>query len=170
MAEPHARVCSNGTCASGRDLTERRRVHLCELRSRSLWRVICCSRSSKALLMAATGVGADRCTAIWPEGRRRFSDTVAALARRTLLHHALQVQQFGPKDLQPLAQFFHQVMDFFFEIRSLAQLIADVDIHAKPQNTGSGSREALSSLLIGFYTRGEQKSTTSKLRSVTREI
>jgi hypothetical protein len=47
------------------------------------------------------------------------------------------------------------VIDFFFEIGRLAQLIADVDIHAKPQSTGSGSREALSSLLIGFYTRGK---------------
>ena len=76
-----------------------------------------------------------------------------AFARRTLLHHTLQVQQFGAKNLQPLAQFFDQVVDFFFEIGRLAQLIADVDIHAKPQSTGSGSREALSSLLIGFYTR-----------------
>jgi hypothetical protein len=46
-------------------------------------------------------------------------------------------------------------MDFSFEIGRLPQLIADVDIHAKPQNTGSGSREALSSLLIGFYTHGK---------------
>jgi hypothetical protein len=45
------------------------------------------------------------------------------------------------------------VLDFSFEVTGLAQLIADVDIHAKPQNTGSGSREALSSLQFGFYTR-----------------
>jgi hypothetical protein len=65
------------------------------------------------------------------------------------------VQQFGPKNLQPLAKLFDQVIDFFFEIGRLPQLIADVDIHAKPQNTGSGSREALSSLLLGFYTHGK---------------
>jgi hypothetical protein len=40
------------------------------------------------------------------------------------------------------------VMYFVFEIAGLSQLIADVDIHAKPQNTGSGSREALLSLQI----------------------
>src|ERR1700730_18114369 len=78
-----------------------------------------------------------------------------ALARRALLHHTLQVQQFGPENLQPLAQFFDQMSDFFFEIGCLTQLIADVDIHAKPQSTGSGSREALSSLLIEFYTRAK---------------
>jgi hypothetical protein len=67
------------------------------------------------------------------------------------------VQQLGPEDLQPPSQFLSQVMNFFFEIGSFVQLIADVDIHAKPQNTGSGSREALSSLLIGFYTRRKRR-------------
>jgi hypothetical protein len=75
------------------------------------------------------------------------------------------VQQFGPENLQPLAQLFDQMINFFFEIGRLSQLIADVDIHAKPQSTGSGSREALSSLLIGFYTRAKVRDRKLKLFS-----
>jgi predicted RNase H-like HicB family nuclease len=40
-----------------------------------------------------------------------------------------------------------------------------VDIHAKPQSTGSGSREALSSLLIGFYTRDSESQRVKSNRS-----
>jgi hypothetical protein len=40
------------------------------------------------------------------------------------------------------------VIDFSFKVGGFAQSVTDVDIHAKPQNTGSGSREALSSYWV----------------------
>ena len=106
-------------------------------------------------MIAASGVWADLLHCQLTGGQAQIQRNLGALTRRILLHHTLQVQQFGPKYLQPFAQFFDHVIDFFFEIRSLAQLIADVDIHAKPQNTGSGSREALSSLQFILYLLGK---------------
>jgi len=46
------------------------------------------------------------------------------------------MQQFRAEHLQPSAKFFDQLVDFFFESRVFTQLIADMDIHAKPQNHG----------------------------------
>jgi hypothetical protein len=53
------------------------------------------------------------------------------------------MHQLRPENLQPFAQFIEQVTDFFFDLGSLVNLIADLDVHLRPRKTGGGSREAL---------------------------
>src|SRR6266567_9203428 len=72
-----ATVSSNATCDVERvSAPLRQRGHLYELRSKSLCLVSCCSKSSNAALTAAVAVEADSCTAICPDGRRKFNDTM----------------------------------------------------------------------------------------------
>jgi hypothetical protein len=52
------------------------------------------------------------------------------------------VDQFGAKDLKPFAEFLDLVVYFFFNIRSLLDLVADMNVHESLRNAGGGSREA----------------------------
>ena len=50
-------------------------------------------------------------------------------ARRDLFHHAFQVNEFGPENLQPFSQLFYLMVDVFFYGGSFVKTVTDVDVH-----------------------------------------
>src|SRR2546430_16931366 len=55
------------------------------------------------------------------------------------------MHQLRAKHLQAFAQLFDQVVDFFFDVASFLDLVADVDVHSQTSEYGSRSRKALRS-------------------------
>jgi hypothetical protein len=75
------------------------------------------------------------------------------------------MHQFRAKDLQPLAQLFHQVVDIFFDVRSFAISITNVDIHAQASDHGRDSVKELRFLTSRFYTRRKRGKANKKTLS-----
>lgn len=53
----------------------------------------------------------------------------SSLARRALIEKRLQMDEFWAEDLESFPEFFDLVGDFFFEVGSLRNFIADVNVH-----------------------------------------
>ena len=87
----------------------------------------------------------DRCTALL---RRHLSRGQPQIQRhietvtRVFLDRALQVHQVRTKYLEVAAQFFHLLVDEFFEVGCLGNLVADLNIHAKASPDGAISSAA----------------------------
>src|ERR1700721_235220 len=56
------------------------------------------------------------------------------------------MHQFWTENLQPLTQFFDQVVDIFFDVRSFAISITDMNIHAQASDHGRDSAKSSGSL------------------------
>src|SRR6476660_523068 len=69
------------------------------------------------------------------------------------------MHQLRAKHLQAFAQLFDQVVDFFFDVGSFLDLVADVDVHSQTSEYGSRSREALRSYkpILHLVPAGERK-------------
>ena len=78
-----------------------------------------------------------------PRRKAQIQRHCGAFAGGILLNPAFQMHQFRAKHLQALAQLFYQVVDFFFDVGSFLDLVADVDVHSQTSEYGSRSREAL---------------------------
>src|SRR5882757_8412178 len=74
-------------------------------------------------------------------GQTQIEADVSPFARRILLHNRFQMDEFRTKYAKALAQCFDLVVDFLFEVGSLLDSVADVDIHESLER-GRRSREA----------------------------
>ena len=84
--------------------------------------LICCTRSSKAALTADAAVEANFCTAICPDGKRRFSETLVPSRGEFCSTTPAQMHQFRAENLEPLAPFLDQVVDIFFLFLEICEL------------------------------------------------
>ena len=85
----------------------------------------------KCTLHGSRRVGAEVCTAICPEGNRKFSDTLVPSRRRCFFHHSLEVDEFGTEHLQTFLQFFDLVLNIFFDGGNFMKTVTDVNVHER---------------------------------------
>src|SRR5579875_2805720 len=78
------------------------------------------------------------------------------------------MNQFGTKYLQVPPQFFHLLVDEFFQIGRLHNLVADMDVHEKPRRMDrvppAATIPCLASILLLFL---EKQAENEKLLSAT---
>jgi hypothetical protein len=55
------------------------------------------------------------------------------LPRVLFLNDGVQMHQLGAEELEPLPHLVDLLVEFFFEVGSFGNLVADVDIHAEPR-------------------------------------
>ncbi len=104
--------------------------------------------------MAAVGLGAFSCGGQLARGQAQIHGNERALARRILIDDGFQMHQFRPEDLKTLLDFLDLVADFFFDVGSFVDLVADVNVHFRASNAGKKPREA-AVLTRRLYTRWE---------------
>src|SRR5271166_6480858 len=79
-----------------------------------------------------------------------------ALARRTFLDYTFKVHQFRTEYLQVSAQLFHLLIDYFFEVGSFGNFVADMNVHIKASPDGRSIRRYIRSEIILLLCRMTQ--------------
>jgi hypothetical protein len=62
-------------------------------------------------------------------GQTKIQRNDDAFARGVLLDESLEMNEFGAKGLQAFSQFFHLLVYFFFNVRSFADFISNMNVH-----------------------------------------
>ena len=104
--------------------------------------------------MAAVGLGAFAWAVELARGQAQIQGDERSLARRILIDDGFQMHQFRPEDMKPLLDFLDLVADFFFDVGSFVDLVADVNVHFRASNAGKSPRKRRS-LTRRLYTRWE---------------
>ncbi len=69
-------------------------------------------------------------------GQAQVQGNEGSFARRVLIDNGLQMNQFGPEDMQAPLDFLDLAADLFFDVGSFVDLVTDVNVHCRASNPG----------------------------------